>query len=136
MSGYLLDTNVLSEVLRVRPTERVIQRLREVSEDQLFSSEICVMELRHGLARQPRRKPLWDRIESEVFTRVNVLAFDRRAALRAGEILADLELKSSPVGIEDVMIGTTALACGLTVVTRNVRHLSRIAGLNIVNWWE
>jgi predicted nucleic acid-binding protein len=136
MHGYLLDTNLLSEVLRIRPSERVIQRLRKIPEDQLFSSEICVMELRYSVARQPRRKTLWTQIESEVLARVTVLAFDRAAALAAGEVLAELERTGAPIGIEDVMIGATALTNGLTVATRNVRPLSRITGLKVENWWD
>jgi tRNA(fMet)-specific endonuclease VapC len=67
---------------------------------------------------------------------VKILPLGEDEASRAGEILADLELRGTPVGIEDVMIGATALVGGLVVVTRNVKHLGRIRGLLVENWWE
>jgi predicted nucleic acid-binding protein len=56
-------------------------------------------------------------------------------ATRAGEILAKLEARGTSIGLEDVLIGSTALVHGISVATRNVKHLSRIEGLTVENWW-
>jgi predicted nucleic acid-binding protein len=136
MSGYLLDTNVLSEVIRKRPAVAVLARLRDAPQDALFASSVSVMELRFGAARVEGSSILWQRIRKEVLARVKILPLDEQQATQAGDILADLESRGSPIGIEDVLIGATALVANLVVVTRNVKHLGRIRGLIVENWWE
>ena len=132
----LLDTNALSELLKRRPHERFLGRLAEVEATRLVTSAICLFELRHGCRRRPDGRRLWERIEREVVGRVTVLPFGREEAFRAGDIQADLTTRGIPIGIEDVMIGATALVHGCRVVTRNVRHLARVPGLAVLDWWR
>lgn len=66
---------------------------------------------------------------------VHVVPLEAAAAEKAGDLLARLESRGTPIGLEDVLIGSTALANGLTIVTRNVDHFERIEGLVIENWW-
>lgn len=136
MKGYLLDTNVLSEVMKKRPARTVMQRLAKVPKRALFTSSVCVMELRFGAARAGRIEALWHRIESEFLVRVRVSSIGSREASRAGDILAALEARGETIGIEDVLIAATALENDLVVVTRNERHLARVSGLTIENWWS
>jgi tRNA(fMet)-specific endonuclease VapC len=136
MAGYLLDSNVLSEIVRKRPAPSVLAHLRDTAQDALFTSSVSVMELRFGAVRTQGGSILWDRIRQQVLSRVKILPLDDETAERAGDILADLESRGSPIGIEDVMIGATALVANLTVVARNVKHLTRIRGLVVENWWE
>lgn len=135
MRGYLLDTNVLSEIVKKRPSAQVMGRLRDARQDALFISVVSVMEMRFGAVRSPAGAPLWDRIRKEILARVRILPFGADEAARAGEILADLATRGVPVGIEDVMIGATALVGDLVAVTRNMRHLGRIEGLTVEDWW-
>ena len=135
MRGYLLDTNVLSEVIKKRPEPSVLARLREVAPGSAFTSVVCVTELRYGARRRPGAQVLWERIAREVLSRVRVLPFGEPEALRAGDLLADLEAAGQPIGIEDVLIGATALVGSLTVSTRNVRHFRRLLGLAVECWW-
>jgi tRNA(fMet)-specific endonuclease VapC len=134
--GYLLDTNVLSEIIRKRPEVTVLAHLREAPQNALFTSSVSVMELHFGAVRTEGGQILWERIRNDVLARVKILPLDEEHAERAGDILADLESRGSPIGIEDVMIGATALVARLVVVTRKVKHLSRIRGLMVENWWE
>ena len=136
MPKYLLDTNVLSEVVKKRPSATIIGHLREVPQTALHASVVSVMEMRFGAVRSATGSILWERIRRDVLRRVKILPLGEDEASRAGEILADLEMRGVPVGIEDVMIGATALVHGLVVVTRNVKHLGRIRGLVVENWWE
>ncbi len=136
MNGYLLDTNVLSEVIKKRPSTSVMSRLRDMPQDALYTSSVCVMELRYGAVRSPGGAALWERIRRDILQRVKVLPLREADATRAGEILAELEARGAPIGIEDVMIGATALTGDLILVTRNVRHLNRIPGLAVENWWR
>jgi predicted nucleic acid-binding protein len=131
----LLDTNALSEPLKKHPHERFLRRLAEVEAARFATSAVCLFELRHGCRRRPDGNRLWARIEREVVGRIEVLPFGREEAVRAGDIQADLAARGISIGIEDVMIGATALVHGCEVVTRNVRHLSRIPGLPVLDWW-
>jgi tRNA(fMet)-specific endonuclease VapC len=135
VKGYLLDTNVLSEILKKRPEPRVLERLRATPPRSLATSVVCLTELRYGAARHPQGTRLWDRIAREVLTRIRILPFAETEAIRAGDLLAFLESSGTPIGIEDVLIGATALQENLTVVTRNARHFQRIPGLAVESWW-
>ncbi|HEX4495900.1 MAG TPA: PIN domain-containing protein [Thermoanaerobaculia bacterium] len=136
MKGYLLDTNVLSELVRKRPSAAVLERIQGFPRKQLSTSSICVTELRYGAARHPQGGPLWARITSEVLGGLRILPVAQAEAERAGDLLAELDLRGTPIGIEDVLIGATALVHGLVVATRNVRHFDRIEGLTVESWWE
>jgi tRNA(fMet)-specific endonuclease VapC len=136
MKGYLLDTNVLSEVIKKKPARTVIRRLREVSARKLFTSSICVMELRHGASRHPDRGTFWARIERDVLARVRVLGVGSGEALRAGDVLTTLRAAGDAIELEDVLIAATALENDLVVVTRNVRHFSPVPDLAVESWWS
>jgi tRNA(fMet)-specific endonuclease VapC len=133
---YLLHTNVLSEVIRKDPNHALLQRLNEVAASDIVTSAICVAELRHGAARVAHGIRLWERIAREVLSRVDILPFGEAEAVRAGDLLASLEAQGTPIGIEDVWIGATALVHGLVVVTRNLKHFQRVAGLHSESWWR
>ena len=135
MTGYLLDTNLLSELLKKNPSATVLEQIRGVDSRALYTSVICVMELRHGARRHPQGERLWQRISAHLLTRVRLLGLGVDEALRAGDILADLATGGEFIGIEDILIGATALSRDLTVVTRNLRHFGRIRGLSVVSWW-
>lgn len=136
MSAFLLDTNVLSELLRKRPLPAVAARVAAARSETLCTSATCVMELRFGAARHPAGRELWTRIVREILPRVRVLPIDTAVAVRAGGLMAALEAEGSPIGTEDVLIAATALVHELRVVTRNVRHFSRVGGLVVESWWE
>lgn len=132
---YLLDTNVLSEVIRKEPNRGVLQRLNGVAARDLVTSVVCIGEMRHGASRVVNGARLWKRISDEILSRVSVLPLGEAEAIRAGDLLATLEARGEPIGIEDVWIGATALQYGLQVVTRNLKHFRRIPGLVSESWW-
>lgn len=135
MSGYLLDTVALSEVIKKEPDPEFVSRLGVIPTSDLHTSAVCVMEMRHGAARVSHDQRLWQRIQHEILTKVTTVPFAANEALRAGDILAQLESAGTPIGVEDTLIGATALAHDLTLVTHNVRHFTRIPGLNVESWW-
>jgi tRNA(fMet)-specific endonuclease VapC len=132
---YLLDTNVLSEVMKKRPDEGVMRRLRSERPSDLVTSVVCVSELRYGAARVSDTVTLWDRIAREVLSTIEALPLGAAEALRAGDVLADLEARGEPIGIEDVWIAATAMENRLIVVTRNLRHFERVPELKCESWW-
>jgi tRNA(fMet)-specific endonuclease VapC len=135
LRGYLLDTNVLSEVIRKQPSPVVLERLG-VPDESLTTSSICVAELRYGAVRRPDGEAFWARIAQEILPRVRILPLGVQEAELAGDIRAALESLGAPIGITDVLIGATALANGLVMVTRNLKHFERISGLAVESWWE
>ena len=136
MNGYLLDTNVLSELLKKRPDRLVTRKLEAIPQAGLATSVVCVMELRFGAALTPRGELLWTRISREVLHNLLVLPIGRREGLLAGDLLADLQRRGMRIGTEDVLIAATALVHGLTVSSPNTDHFSRIRGLSVENWWK
>ena len=130
---YLLDTNALSEPLKLQPHGAFMQKLKSVPPDGLFTSTICVMELRYGCARK-RDQNLWARIRRELLVHLQVLPFGHDEAIIAGELLASLQGAGRSIGLEDVQIAATALAGDLVVVTANEAHFTRIPSLRVANW--
>ena len=131
---YLLDTNALSEPMKRRPQPHFMARLRQYPMDAFFTSSICVMELRHGSSRRPDRETFWQRIEANILSRVAVIAFGWQESLLVGDVLAHLARRGKLIGVEDLLIGATALSHGYTVVTANIRHFQRIPNLQVENW--
>lgn len=132
---YLLDTSALSEPIRKAPSPEFMTRLGRVPASELFTSSVCVMELRYGCALK-RDSQLWNRIGREILARVQVLAFGEAEAIPCGDILAALTKTGLPVGVEDTQIAATALAHDLTLVTANLKHFRRIAGLRVEDWLD
>ena len=133
---YLLDTNILSDLIRRRPNSNLLSSLRSKPSYSLFTSSICVMELRFGSALRKDFEVFWPKIEKEIISRVNVIPFGEREAVVAGDILAHLRKTGQGVGIEDVFIAASAITRRFTLVTANIRHFSRIENLIIENWLE
>lgn len=136
MNGYLLDTNLLSELTKAKPSESVIERLRQIPTEEIFSSAVCVMEIRFGTAKHPQGRQLWEKIQDQVLSRVSILPVGFEEARMAGDILAYLQAAGRPIGLEDVLIGSTAVVNELTLATRNVKHLSLIRGIRVESWWS
>ena len=133
---YLLDTNILSDLIKRKPNKNLQNRLESEPASSLFTSCICIMELRFGSALRDDFKQFWKRITEEIIVRVNVLPISENEALTAGDILADLRKSGQIIGLEDVLIAASALNHRQTVVTANIGHFSRIANLHIENWLE
>ena len=131
---YLLDTNILSELVKKQPNSYLLQHLRSNPSQSLFTSCICVMELRFGSALREDFESFWHNIEKEIISRVKILPLGYDEVLIAGDILADLQKSGQSIGIEDVLIASTALIHRLVMVTANTRHFSKIKRLVIENW--
>ncbi len=131
---YLLDTNILSELLKKSPNKNLILRLEGIPLASLYTASICVMELRYGALRRGNPADLWSKIEKSILSKVHILNFSYKDALKAAELLSELYSIGQPIGCEDVMIGAIALSNGLVVVSANTKHFSRITDLKSENW--
>ena len=131
---YLLDTNILSELVKKQPNPHFLTKLRSELSQSLHTSSICVFELRFGSALRSDFKTFWPKIMNDIISRITVLPFGENEAYMAGDILAHLQKTGQKVGLEDVFIGATALTHKCILVTANIRHYSRIKDLKIENW--
>jgi tRNA(fMet)-specific endonuclease VapC len=100
----------------------------------LFTSCICVMELRFGSALREDFEQFWSKISEEILSRVNILPLNLDEVLVAGDILAYLQRTGQPIGIEDALIAATALNHQCILVTANTRHFTKIGQLAVENW--
>lgn len=133
---FLLDTNTISELVRRRPHPNVLLRFGATPDRELFTSVICVEEIRFGCRVVPDGDSKWRTILARVFSRVTVLDLTYAAALRAGELRAEWKQAGTPVGYEDGLIAATTMETGLILETRNVRHFDHIGHLRFENWFE
>ena len=135
----LLDTNVISELIRPSPEPAVRHFLLTRSSDELFTSSVCEAEIRYGLARMAngrRREDLTARIAAfliEAFPN-RILPFDTGCAALYGEIRAACEATGRPVTVEDAMIAATARAHAAVLATRNLADFDG-AGIQVINPW-
>lgn len=126
---YLLDTNIVSEVLRRRPDPKVIARLSEVDPEQIHASVITLFELRFGSMLRDDAAKFWQKIEAEILPLVSWLDVDRSVVSKAGDIAAELQKLGTPIGVNDCLIGATAIVHNLVLVSRNVRHFEKVSDL-------
>lgn len=128
---FMLDTDSVSFALRGQG--RVSQRILEHRPSEIGISAITLAELRYGAARRNSAK-LHGLIDA--FTaNVAVMPFDEACATRFGAVASDLAERGSLIGEYDVLIAAHAVALALTLVTNNVKHFSRVAGLHVENWF-
>jgi tRNA(fMet)-specific endonuclease VapC len=128
--AYLLDTNVLSDLIR-NPKGRAARRIAEVGPSEVHTSVVAAGELRFGAGRRSAR--LAARVEEllrEIIPRPMGPPADRHYA----SIRHHLEKIGRPIGSNDLLIAAHALELGSTLVTDNTREFSRVPSLRIENW--
>jgi predicted nucleic acid-binding protein len=141
MSGFLLDTNVLSEFSRRGDPDRRVRLWLEVADtDSLYVSVLTFGEIRMGvelLPRSERRRQLeqWlDRDLPEWFEG-RILPIDQSIAERRGVLRAQAKMKGRPLSVVDGLLTATALQHNPSIVSRNVSDFAAV-GVAVVNPWE
>ena len=132
MTRYMLDTNILSDLIR-NPRGKAARRIARVGEDNICTSIIVAAELRYGCAKGGSQRLL--KAVEDLLGEINVLAFDVPADAKYGEIRAKLETAGKPIGGNDLLIAAHAYAIGAAVVTANTGEFKRIRGLKVENWF-
>ena len=133
----LLDTNVISELVRPSPAPAVLAYVRALVPETAFTAAICEAEICYGVLRLRRREDLASRIATLFSSGFNnqVLPFDSLCASHYGAIRSAREAAGRPITVEDAMIAATARAHGATVATRNVDDFQG-CGTEIVDPWH
>lgn len=131
---FVLDTNVLSEMVKPRPNAAVSRRILEAREGSLFASEVTRYELRFGALIHPMPEHFWARIQALILPIPTWIPVDAEISERAGVIAAELQKKGRPSDAIDPFIAATALVMKCPVVTHNTRHFKTIKGLEVIDW--
>lgn len=131
MIRYVLDTIVLIDVLRDKP-KGVRKRIQEIGIDNCVVSDLTVYELYTGVAASADPEGNKEILE-KMFDQLAVMPASD-AYWTAAREKAKLSKAGTPIEDKDLLIGCTALEYGLTLITGNARHMSRIQGLKIEPW--
>ena len=139
MGGIILDTNVLSELMRVQPDPTVVQWFGRQSAVTFYVTAITKSEILLGIAQLPagkRRDTLAnaaDKMFQEDFCG-NCLSFDESCSGFYASIVANRRRSGFSITTEDAQIAAIALAANMTLLTNNVREFERVKGLKVENW--
>jgi len=136
---YLLDTCVLSEMVKSAPDAHVIQWLEARKPHELCISAMTWGELQRGIARLPQSKrrselTVWlEQLEAGFEDRI--LAFDQKASEVWAQMVVQAEAQGKSIAAFDSIIAATARACDCKLVTRNVRDFAS-AAIDMLNPWQ
>nr|WP_163500484.1 type II toxin-antitoxin system VapC family toxin [Halomonas socia] len=136
----VLDTNVLSELMRPEPDPRVVDWLDRQDAAWVTISAITVAEILHGIERLPdgRRKAGFAAMAAAMFEEDfagRILPFDSHAAAHYAEQVAASESRGRPVHMADAQIAAICLQHGAVLATRNIKDFETL-GITTLNPWE
>lgn len=138
--SYLVDTNVISELMKPLPSPVVVGWLAEADVERLFLSVISLAEIRRGIVQlepgQRRdRLQVWYRTDLPQWAEHRLLGIDRVVAERWGDLMARTRKRGIALNAMDGFLAATAEAHRLTLVTRNIRDFDAL-GLTLLNPWD
>ncbi len=137
---YLLDTCLISELVKKAPNPAVVSWLDEQDEQKLFLSVLNLGELQKGISKLPdgtKKSELQAWVALDLVERFTgrILEIDLDTALTWGRLQGEAEQAGDKLPVMDSLIAATAVAHGLIVVTRNVKDIER-CGVRVCNPWE
>jgi predicted nucleic acid-binding protein len=140
VSGFLLDTNVISELVKVKPEPRVTAWIENIDESLLYLSVLTLGEIRKGITSLrdgARRVSLEAWLDRDLVLRFSdrILSIDLVVADRWGRIAGSASARKAPLPVIDGLLAATALHYDLTLVTRNIADING-SGVAVFNPWE
>jgi predicted nucleic acid-binding protein len=137
--SFLLDTSVISELVKPAPESNVIEWMKRTDEASLYLSVLTIGEIEKGIAKLPmssRRERLetWVRQDLAERFRERLLVIDALVAAAWGRLAGEAEGSGKPLPVIDGLIAATGLAHDLTVATRNIEDFER-CGARCFNPW-
>jgi tRNA(fMet)-specific endonuclease VapC len=128
----VFDTDVISELMRPRPSASLLERLGDVPVDEQATTSITLGELAYG-ARKAERPALYRRAV-KLLRGVRILDFDRLAAEQYGDLRASLERNGHRLADPDLRIAAITTIHRATLISGNRRHFGRVPGLTVEDW--
>lgn len=140
-AGFLLDTNVLSELMRDGPAPAVLQWFAGQTAPLLHTSTVTQAEMLAGIAVLPagKRRDALAQAAQQIFNKDflgRCLAFDSAAAEHYALVRAQRKHAGMPISTEDAQIAAIALASSMKLVTRNTKDFEEIDDLVLTNPWQ
>lgn len=140
MSGFLLDTNCISELVRNRPEPRVLEWMEAADESLLYLSVLTLGEIRKGVAGLPQGKrqtqlEMWLELDLQARFSGRILPIDALIADRWGLMAAEAKRKGWALSAIDGLLAATALQHNLTIVSRNISDFANTR-VQSLNPWE
>jgi toxin FitB len=140
VSGFLLDTNVISELVKPRPEVGVTTWISSVDESLLYLSVLTLGEIRKGISALPstaRRSALEAWVDRDLLLRFEgrLLPIDLAVAERWGRLTGSAAARKRPIPVIDGLLAATALQHNLTLVTRNVTDIA-ITDISVFDPWH
>lgn len=137
---YLLDTCVISELVKPSPNAQLVNWCSRQNEESLFLSCITVGEIQKGIAKLPaseKRDTLQNWLDTDLLERFGqrIVGIDTNIARRWGEIQATAEKAGLKMPVIDSLIASIGLVHDMTIVTRNVQDM-QASGVQLFNPWE
>ncbi|ESP92392.1 PilT domain protein [Desulfosarcina variabilis str. Montpellier] len=128
----MLDTDICIYTIKRKPIS-VLKRLESLQPGMVVMSAITFAELMNGAKKSLFVKDNIKRLNllSEI---IDVIPFDKDAAVIYGDVRSDLEKRGMVIGGNDLFIAAHALSLDLSLVTNNLREFSRVKGLKLENW--
>ncbi|WP_321416277.1 type II toxin-antitoxin system VapC family toxin [uncultured Desulfobacter sp.] len=129
---YMLDTDICIYTIKRKPAQ-VLKHLQSLQAGMVLMSSITFAELMNGAKKSNYVEDNIRRLEalSEI---IEVIPFDKDAAIHYGNIRSDLEKRGMIIGGNDLLIAAHAVSRDLVLVTNNTRGFSRVSGLQFENW--
>ncbi|HEX3250211.1 MAG TPA: type II toxin-antitoxin system VapC family toxin [Pyrinomonadaceae bacterium] len=139
MSGFLLDTNIISELVKPRPEANVTDWIESTDESLLYLSVLTLGEIRRGIATLPqsrRRVSLEAWLDKDLRARFEsrILDIDQGVADRWGQLTATARNMGIVLPVIDRLLAATALEHNMTLVTRDTGQIPSI-GVAVFNPW-
>jgi len=131
---YLFDTDTISNVLKKRPSPRLIKKLKKLHPKEQFISTITLSEIVYGAYKSHRPDFHIQNLKSVLLPAINIVGFDSKSAYVCGKVRASLEKKGLPVPWADLQIASITIANEFTLIAGNLKHFNRIPGLTVENW--
>jgi predicted nucleic acid-binding protein len=138
--NYLLDTCVISELIKPGENNKIVEWIQSKDEDSLFISVLTIGEIYKGISKLPdsrRKESLRTWVDNDLKKRFagRILEISEKIATTWGEIQANSEKDGKKMPVIDSLIAATAIKNNLTVVTRNVKDIEN-SGCRSINPWE
>ena len=137
-SGFLLDTNVLSELMRAHPAAAVLDWFEKNARASMFTSTITQAEILTGIALLPtgKRRTALAVAAEQMFEQdfaARALGFDAAAAKNYAVIVATRSRLGQPISTEDAQIASIALSSELTLATRNTKDFEDLGFFTVID---
>jgi len=138
--NYLLDTCVISELIKKQPSPNVVEWIADIDEANLFISVLTIGEIHKGIEKLPTSKKKdklhkWVNIDLKERFNNKIIDIDLHTATTWGKVQAKSEVLGQALPAIDGLIASTGIAHDLIVVTRNIKDME-VSGVSLLNPWE